>query len=172
MAERAVLRTRSVCVRRLESDGVTNVRFSGNCLISSDGGGGGEGWDGDRSSGGISVPDFLCEYFMSQLDEFMVVWILFVCASLVFVLAWYVILVRSGVPKGRAVLSSARGAASVPGPNSAPRPDPSVVLGRKPQAAAVTGCSFILITYRRLFEMGAQRRKADGMVHGAAIASL
>lgn len=132
MAERAVLRTRSVCVRRLESDGVINVRFSGNCLINSDGGGGGERWDGDRSSVGISMPDFLYEYFMSQLDEF--VWILFVCASLAFVLTWYVVLVRSGVPKGRAVLSSALGAASVPGPTSAPRPDPSAGAGEETPA--------------------------------------
>lgn len=131
MAERAVLRTRSVCVRRLESDGVINVRFSGNCLMNSDGGRGGERWDVDRSSAGISVPDFLYEYFMSQLDEF--VWILFVCASLVFVLTWYVILVRSDVPKGRAVLSSAPGQHPCLGPLLHRDPTRPLVLGREPQ---------------------------------------
>lgn len=164
MAERAVLRTRSVCVRRLESDGVINVRFSGNCLMNSDGGRGGERWDVDRSSAGISVPDFLYEYFMSQLDEF--VWILFVCASLVFVLTWYVILVRSDVPKGRAVLSSAPGQRPCLGPLLHRDPTRRWCWEGNPSlAAAVTGRSFILITYRGLFGNGCA--EAEGRRDGS-----
>lgn len=59
----------SICVSR-ESLRVrlVNVRFSGNCLINSDGDRGDRN-EIERSSTGISMLDFLCEYFMNQLCE-------------------------------------------------------------------------------------------------------